>query len=323
MLYLDKTDIDKMGIEWAALISVIEAAAASIESKDYAQPLKPYLRFGDSRNRIIAMPAYIGGDHAAAGIKWVSSFPGNVDKGLPRAHSMLILNNTQTGEPHAVINTALLSTIRTVAITGAFVKSYHDYKPLQAAKVGLIGLGPIGESHYHWLRECYQQEIEQINVFDINRQASIRFKEKYAADERIVIADKWEEAYENCDIVITCTVASKPYIHTRPKAGSLHLNISLRDYGSEFYDRNHTVIIVDDWDEVCREGTSVELMHHESNLQKEEVYTLADVICNKRLTQLPPQTTLHFNPMGMGVFDIAIGNYYLDKAVLQGVGVKL
>lgn len=45
------------------------------------------------------MPAFVGGEINASGIKWIASFPDNIHKGKKRANCVVILNSVQTGEP--------------------------------------------------------------------------------------------------------------------------------------------------------------------------------------------------------------------------------
>src|SRR5580693_5366620 len=104
MKYLNEQDIQAIGINWTKIIDVISSGVDAIRNMTYAQPVKPYLRYNDMTNRIIAMPAYIGSPFNVAGIKWIASFPGNVARGKPRAHSVIILNDELTGEPISIIN---------------------------------------------------------------------------------------------------------------------------------------------------------------------------------------------------------------------------
>jgi ornithine cyclodeaminase len=117
-------------------------------------------------------------------------------------------------------------------------------------------------------------------------------------------------------------VSKAAYVDEKPKPGSLQLNCSLRDYKVDILD--HTkAIIVDDWEEVCREKTDIEIMHEEKGLNKEDTKSIVDVVCNNCLADYPENESIMFNPMGMAVFDIGTGRYYLDKAKEMGVGLEL
>ena len=72
MLYLNEKHLRNIGLNWNDTTEVIANAVSALSGNDYAQPIKPYLRFGNPANRIIAMPAYVGADVKKAGIKWIA-----------------------------------------------------------------------------------------------------------------------------------------------------------------------------------------------------------------------------------------------------------
>ena len=263
------------------------------------------------------MPAFVGGDVDIAGIKWVASFPGNINRGIPRAHSVVVLNNADTGEIEAIINTNLISIIRTVSVTGLMIEYFDRSMSLSNFNLGIVGWGPIGQFHFKMVTELYGSKLGEVFLYDKNP-----INPKSFGDEKnITITESWEQAYSKSDVFITCTVADEPYIDKKPKKGSLLLNISLRDYKTDIYDYIKDSIIVDDWQEVCRENTDIERLHIEKGLKEEMTHSIVDVVIHKCLAELEPPVI--FNPMGMGVFDMGIGSYYFKKAVALGLGQSL
>ena len=320
MLYLNEKDILQIGINWEETIDSIEQAVRCLNDKDYAQPVKPYLRYRDLTNRIIAMPAFVGGDIDLAGIKWIASFPGNIDNNIPRAHSVVVLNQSDTGKPLCIINTALLSIIRTSSVTGLMIRYFLKARPRDSIKVGIMGWGPIGQHHFKMCTEILKDTIGNIYLYDVRQINPDAIESPYK--DRIVVTPSWREAYRDADMFITCTVSKAPYIDEKPKAGSLQLNVSLRDYTVAIYDYTKA-IIVDDWEEVCREKTDIEMLHLEKGLQEEDTKSIADVVCNNCMADFPEDEAVIFNPMGMAVFDIATAKHYLEKAKAMGVGQNL
>lgn len=321
MIYLNEDDIKEVVIKWDELFQQIEGTVECLAQDDFSQPIKPYLRYRDLKNRIIAMPAFVGGDFNVSGIKWIASFPDNIRNNIPRANSVTILNNADTGEPICIINTAQLSIIRTAAITGVMIKHFDMVRQLKGIKLGIIGWGPIGQYHFKMCTETLGDKISEIHLFDLRPidKESIDFPHK----DRIHIANSWEEAYDNSDVFITCTASNAPYIDKKPKTGALLLNVSLRDFKTDIYDYVKDSIIVDDWDEVCREKTDIEMLHKERGLQKENTRCIADIITKGGMKSYKPDETVMFNPMGMAIFDIAMGCYYMRKALELGIGKRL
>jgi len=321
MLYLNEQSIHEIGIDWEKLVDVIEETVKCLGQGDFVQPVKPYLRYRDLKNRIIAMPAFIGGDFDMAGIKWIASFPGNIRKGIPRAHSVVILNKAASGEPVAIINTALLSIIRTAAVTGLMIRYFNNVRPLKEINLGIIGWGPIGRNQLKMCLDLWGDKIAKIFLYDLRKieKPAIDF----APQDKIVVTESWEQAYLDADVCITATVSKAPYIDKEPKKGSLQLNVSLRDYATDIYDYVKDSIIVDDWEEICREKTDIEMMHLEKGLKKEHTQSMVDMVTGNCMKDYPADVPIMFNPMGMAVFDMAVGSYYFNEARRKCLGQEL
>lgn len=320
MLYLCERDILAIGIDWHETVSVIEHAVRCLERGDYAQPIKPYLRYRDLTNRIIAMPAFVGGDVNAAGLKWIASFPGNIERQIPRAHSVVVLNDADTGAPLSIINGALLSVVRTASVSGLILRRYDQARPQREINVGITGFGPIGRRHLDLCMALLGPRLRRAKIYDVR---PVDLHAEGQLPDNVVMARSWQEAYDDADVFITCTVSPTQYIDRAPKPGSLHLNVSLRDYTTSVYDHMKAGIIVDDWDEVCREATDIELLHKEKGLTRADVKTIVDAVCHGALERYAPEQPIMFNPMGMAVFDIATARHFYEKARASGIGTTL
>ena len=321
MLYLNDRHMTDAGYDWGELIDTVEAAVATADRGDYAQPVKPYLRFGDTRNRIIAMPAYIGGGFRAAGIKWIASFPGNLERGLPRAHGVIVLNDADSGRPEAILNGTLPNRLRTAAVSGLVLRRWLAAAGRMRARlrIGIVGWGPIGRAHMDMcdsvLGDACTYALHDRRGID---PASIPPERR----PRARIVDDWRDAYEEADVFITCTVSDRRYIDAPPRPGMLLLHVSLRDYASDALAGVQRVI-VDDWAEVCREDTDIERLHREQGLARSDAITLAAALRAPGDAAFPAGETVLFCPMGMAIFDMAVATYIVRRAVDRGCGDRL
>ncbi len=321
MLYLNETEIDRIGVDWSEIRAVIFETMRVMAAGDFAQPIKPYLRYREPLNRIIAMPAFIGGNSALSGLKWIASFPGNADRGLPRAHSVTVLNEADTGRPLAVINTGRISALRTAGVSAALIGAYLEQaRPSGNLKIGIIGMGPIGRAHLEMVTDLYKCRVTEILVHDLKPIPESIVQS--AGPALVRVCGNWEEAFDVSDVFITCTVSKTRYILRDPKPGSLHLNVSLRDYQPSMrgkFDR----IIVDEWEEVCRENTDIEAMHKEMGLGKDETLSIFQAVLEGGFAGLGALGTAQVNPMGMAAFDIALGGHFYRRAMAASHGLTL
>ena len=118
-----------------------------------ALPPSIFLRFpNDALNRIIGLPAYIGGDYNIAGIKWISSFPANIEKNRERASAAIFLNEMATGSVKAVLEGSIISAKRTAASAALAAQYLHLNKE---EVIGLIGCGRINREILLFVKNIY------------------------------------------------------------------------------------------------------------------------------------------------------------------------
>ncbi|MGA9443502.1 MAG: 2,3-diaminopropionate biosynthesis protein SbnB, partial [Methyloceanibacter sp.] len=82
------------------IFSAVETAYRLHAAGESINPDSYFLRFPEQpRNRIIALPAQLGGNVQRSGLKWIASFPDNTAANLARASAVQILNDPTTGYP--------------------------------------------------------------------------------------------------------------------------------------------------------------------------------------------------------------------------------
>src|SRR3954467_15707301 len=130
-------------VDASLAIERVRAAFASHASGAWSMPSKVYLDSppnGDFR----AMPARGEG---FALLKWVTSFPGNSQRGLPVVTGALLLSDAATGELKAIVDCASITFLRTGA---AAAVSAQVLAAEGARSVGIIGCGVNGA----WSARC-------------------------------------------------------------------------------------------------------------------------------------------------------------------------
>lgn len=95
-----------------------------------------------------AMPASLrprGREHDdLLGIKWVTGFPGNRERGLPAIAAIVVLSDPSTGRPQAILDGGPITAERTAAVSGVALRRFAA---TDDRTVALIGAGVQGRSH--------------------------------------------------------------------------------------------------------------------------------------------------------------------------------
>jgi N-[(2S)-2-amino-2-carboxyethyl]-L-glutamate dehydrogenase len=302
-------------------LEVIEAVRTAYETHgdgDSSLPHSTFLPFpGQPRNRIIALPAYLGGPCGIAGVKWVSSFPDNLQLGVDRASAVVILNSSQTGRPEAILEGSVISAKRTAA--SAALAAQCLASDSKVGRIGIIGCGLINFEIARFLLTVFPR-AETFVLFDKDNARVKQFANKKIFDGvGIEIAKDPQAVLRNCPLISIATTALTPHIgelRECPPGGTI-LHISLRDLTPEAILSCDNV--VDDIDHVCRAQTSVHLAEQRVGHRKFIRCTLADILKGRAPARNDSESVTVFSPFGLGVLDLAVAKLVRDLALQQGL----
>lgn len=326
--YLSRSDIISVGGDHSDMyMTAIEDGFRSHATGDFVQPLKPYLRSPRAlhiADRIIAMPAWIGGERPVAGLKWIGSKHDNPDKrGIERASAVIVLNDPETNYPMAIMEGGLLSAMRTAAVTGVATRHLARKGFDEAA---IIGCGPIAERQAQMLIEQFP-DVKKLRLFDVRKEAAEALSGrllKRSDNLAIVITDSAEAAVRDCPVVITCTVTDKPYLaFDWLSRGAFLANVSIMDVERDVFLKVDKVV-VDDWDQSNREKKIINLLVEAGEFSRERLHAeLGEIIVGKRSGRETDDEIILLNPMGMAIDDIACASAVFRRAEEAEAGTVL
>jgi N-[(2S)-2-amino-2-carboxyethyl]-L-glutamate dehydrogenase len=318
------------GEEVATLLSgreleIVEAVrmAYKVHAEEKSSlPHSTFLRFPDNeKDRIIALPAYLGDGFSVAGIKWISSFTGNVSKGMDRASAVLILNSTETGRPETIMEGSIVSAKRTAA--SAALAAHTLLSGRELTSVGMLGCGPINYETAQFLRVVCP-ELKKLMLFDLDTDRANQFR-MFCQDmfEEIVVAKDYRDVLRSNLLTAFATTASKPHIFDLEDCapGSIILHTSLRDISAEVILSCDNV--VDDVDHVSRAQTSIHLGEQLAGDRSFIRCTLGDILLGRAKPRESNEAITIFSPFGLGVLDMAVGKLACDLGAKENVGATI
>jgi ornithine cyclodeaminase/alanine dehydrogenase-like protein (mu-crystallin family) len=317
ILYLSRSDVASLGLDMPVVIDLLEKAFKEKAAGKVEMPAK--LGIYPRPNAFShAMPAYIPSLNAA-GMKWVSSYAGNIQLGLPNVSGLVILNNPETGIPYSVMDCTWITACRTGAATALAAR--YLARP-DSCTAGILACGAQGRANLEALAAVFQ--IRRAYAYDISPKAQQYFSEEMGSklEFEILPAASPREAVIDSDLVVTSGPIQK---HPTPtiekdwlKPGAFASSV---DYGSYWKPE-----ALDQIDKLCTDDMEQYHINRDSGYFEGTPIPYADlgeiVSGQKPGRENQVERCMAMN-LGLALDDIAVAPEIFRRAKERGVGTWL
>jgi len=201
-------------------IEVMEKMFRSLAQGGAAQPLRSFMWLPGKKGLLGMMPGY-DKTSGVMGIKLISVFHGNRDKGYPSHQGVVILFDADNGQPLMIFDASEITALRTAAASALATKLLARE---DASLLSIIGSGEQAERHIEAI--LLIRNINRINIWSRNEKNASRLAGKISDRYNIpvTIYRNTEEAVRGADIICTVTSSSQPLVSGNWIKKGAHIN---------------------------------------------------------------------------------------------------
>ena len=196
-LYLDEEAVQQH-LRMEELIPAMEKALIDFSAGKVVQPVRSVIKVDPPGGFFGLMPALADG----LGIKLVTFYPTNAERGVPTHMATIFLADPQTGEPLAIMDGRLITEMRTAAVSAVATKLLAAE---DASVLAILGSGVQARSHNEALGLV--RHFQEVRVWSQTKEHAEKF-----ADEIGGKAMSAEEAVRGADVVVTATSSREPVL---------------------------------------------------------------------------------------------------------------
>jgi ornithine cyclodeaminase/alanine dehydrogenase-like protein (mu-crystallin family) len=229
-VFLSAADVRRL-LEPDRLIDAMEEALVAFSSGAARQPVRQALPVTQHGGFFVVMPAVLGGGGSsgvpteegttdAMGVKLVTFYPRNAERGLETHMALIALFEPTTGEPLVVMDGTYLTEMRTAAVSAAATRRLAAP---DADVLAILGSGVQARSHLELLRRV--RPLREVRVWSRSRAHADRFVEAQRGEGLDLRAcDTAEDAVRGADVVVTATSATEPVLRGEWLEPGAHVN---------------------------------------------------------------------------------------------------
>ena len=282
-------------------VEAVRAAFIAHARGEWTMPPKVYVTnypAGDFR----AMPA-LGAGHAL--LKWVTSFPGNPERGLPTVSGVVLLSDAENGQLRAVLDAAAVTALRTGA---AAVLAAETLGRADASTAAVIGAGVNGQA----AARTFLARGRAVSIWDVNEERARQVTEELGAETAPSL-----EAALAADLVVTVTPGHEVLLAEGTLRAGQHVSLMGADGPGKAEAADSELgrarLFCDDWEQASHGGEFAHAVEARL-LRRADVTDFGRVLTGDTDGRQTDGEITLFDSTGLAIQDLAIALAALERA---------
>jgi alanine dehydrogenase len=311
LLYLSRADVERL-VDLEAMLDGLARAFVLYSSGVTSVPPRIAARVGE-KGLLGAMAGYVPG--VALETKLVAVFPENDLHGIPSHLGLIGLFDENDGRPIAVMDGTYITAIRT---GGSAAVATRLLAREDARILAILGAGAQGWSHLQTFPLV--RDFEEIRIASRNGE---RAKELAGRHPRALGVASFEDAVRGADVVACCTDAREPIIRREWLGAGTHVSAVGGTFGPEL-DRETVAAcrVFAEWRGAATNPPPTGA-HELQGLDPESITEIGEVIAGRKPGRQSADELTLYKSTGLAVEDAATARLVYDRALAEGVGVRL
>jgi len=323
LLFLSAADV-RRALPMQEAVEVMKSAFRELSENRAVVPLRTHLNMPEHRGGVLVMPAH-SPDTARFSLKVITLFENNPALNLPFIQAMVMLFDSTTGSPLAIMEGTSLTAIRSGAASGAATDLLAR---ADSHKVAIFGAGLQARTQLDAM--CAVRPIRSASIFDQNLLRAADFASDASAELgiRVTVAASSAEALEGADIICTATTSATPVFADEEVASGCHINAigSYKPHMREIPPLTvaRAYVVVDQYDAAWAEAGDLIMPLQAGLIQTNHLRAeLGELVAGSKPGRTDPQMLTFFKSVGIAIQDLAAAARVLTNAQRLGLGTEV
>jgi len=323
MLFLNRSEVESL-LNLDQLIECLAPAMASLSAGNVSMPARGVVEIQENRGLLASMPVYVPSSQTLS-TKLVTVYPDNERLGIPSHQAVVLVFDSKTGTPLAMMDGASITAIRTAA--GSALATRLLARP-EAQVLSVLGTGVQARTHARAITRVRQ--IREVRVWGRSQQKIDALVKDLtlAPGVRVRAVPQLKEALAGAEIICACTHSAEPVVVGEWLEQGAHVNsVGLNAQGCEVDEAAvlKALVVVESRDAALApapSGANDLLWPIQKGLMtRDHIHAeIGELVSGARPGRTSAVQITIYKSVGVAVQDAVAARLVLDAARARGVG---